>query len=111
MTLKLRINEIAAIIGLAGALTGTSAHAVDSLPACNPGVTCLQFGDFNVFSLPLLGLTQSATPGALQVDTVIGINNGNTGVNNNSNLLDSSFNTPSESNAASSTFTTLTAAD
>jgi hypothetical protein len=111
MALKLRINVIAVVMGLAGALMGTSARAVDSLPACIPGVTCLQFGDFNVFSLPLLGLTQSATPGALQVDTVIGINNGNTGVNNNSTVLDSSFNTPSAANSGSSTFTTLTAAD
>jgi hypothetical protein len=100
------------------------AQATTTLPTpCQVGINCLQFGDFNVYSLPLLDLqnggtgvpkpgTQfffSSTYGAVKNDTIIGINNGNcTATGNPPNTSDCSYNTPSKtgSTEGSSVFST-----
>lgn len=94
------------------------------LPTCNPGVNCLQFGDFNVYSLPLLNLQAgfgsvpspgdpffaSSTYGQIQNDTIFGINNGQfTTTGNPPTTTDGSYNTPSANNIT--TFSTFTATD
>jgi hypothetical protein len=102
-------------------LASGQASAID-LPACVPGVTCLQFGDFNVFSLPLLNLQAtgssvpgpgdpffvSSTYGAISPYTIAGINNGLPGAGNVPGI-DDPYNTPSANNQT--TFTTLTGSD
>ena len=114
---------------LAGAcfflLTVSEASAV-VLPVCDPGVTCLQFGDFNVYSLALLNLqaTGSSTPhpsdpfyvkstyGDIKDNTIIGINSGSsTETGNPSATTDGAYNTPSANNDTNVTFSTFTAAD
>lgn len=101
-----------------------AAQATTSLPACVPGVTCLQFGDFNVYSLPLLDLQNggtgvpkpgtpfffSSTYGSIKNDTIIGINNGNcTTTGNPPATSDCSYNTPSKSTTNLNVFSTVTA--
>lgn len=97
-----------------------------TLPVCNAPVNCLTFGDFNVYSLPLLNAQAgfgtvpgpgdpffvSSTYGQIKNFTIIGINNGNsTSTGNPPGSIDGSFNTPSPNNTSNVTFTTLTAAD
>ncbi len=112
---------------LAGAATalGLAASSVGAvtLPTCIPGVTCLVFGDFNVFSLPLLNLQAtgdavpkpgdpyffSSTYGQIQNFTIVGINNGqSTSTGNPPGSVDGAFNTPSQNNTTNVAFTTLT---
>ncbi|EKD99316.1 MAG: hypothetical protein ACD_23C00016G0001, partial [uncultured bacterium] len=107
------------------ALTTQQAYAVN-LPICNSPINCLTFGDFNIYSLPLLdqqaggdGVPKPGEPfyapatyGAIQNNTIIGINNGNsTETGNPSATTDGSFNTPSPNNSTNETFSTATAAD
>lgn len=116
----------ALLVGTATALglVAASAGAVN-LPTCIPNVTCLVFGDFNVFSLPLLNLqaTGSAVPkpgdpyffsstyGQIQNFTIIGINNGqSTSTGNPPGSMDGAFNTPSPNNTTNVAFSTLTPA-
>lgn len=104
-------------------LAPVAAYAVD-VPPCIPGVTCLQFGDFNVFSLPLLNNLSgngsvpkpgdpyfaSATFGQNQTNTILGINNGqSTPTGNPPATVDGAYNTPSANNV--NTFSTATATD
>src|SRR5688572_24532826 len=78
-----------------------------TIPTCVPNVTCLQFGDFNVFSLPILNLAAGAgapgpgdpwyvasNNGTVNQYTVIGRNNGQDGAGN-VGAIDGAFNTPS----------------
>ncbi|PKO92344.1 MAG: hypothetical protein CVU16_06755 [Betaproteobacteria bacterium HGW-Betaproteobacteria-10] len=107
------------------ALTTQQAYALN-LPICELPVNCLTFGDFNVYSLPLLDLQAGgdgvpkpgdsfyapATYGAIQNNTIIGINNGNsTQTGNPSTTTDGSFNTPSQNNTTNQIFSTATAPD
>jgi hypothetical protein len=89
----------------------TPAAKAATLPTCTPGLNCLVFGDFNVYSLPLLDLQSpggdgvpgpgdpwffSSTYGQIQNYTIVGINNGNcTATGNPPNVSDCSYNTPS----------------
>jgi hypothetical protein len=113
------------VAGLGVALISAGAQAID-LPTCVPNVTCLQFGDFNVFSLPLLNLQAtgdavpkpgdpffvSSTYGQIQNFTIMGINNGQcTDTGNPPGAIDCSYNTPSPNNDTSVTFSTDTTAD
>lgn len=105
-------------------LASGQASAID-LPACVPGSTCLQFGDFNVYSLPLLNLQAtgssvpspgdpffvSSTYGAISPYTIAGINNGQSGAGNIPGVIDGAYNTPSQNNDANTSFTTLTGSD
>jgi hypothetical protein len=99
-----------------------------TLPGCIPNVTCLQFGNFNVFSLPVLNLQAtghaapgrgdpffvSSTYGQIQTDTIIGINNGkctNTGTLRRRSTTRTAIpgrytNTPSPNNATNGLLTT-----
>lgn len=107
------------------AATAQQAYAVN-LPICNSPLNCLTFGDFNVYSLPLLdqqaggdgvpkpgdAFYTPSTYGAIQNNTIIGINNGNsTETGNPSATTDGSFNTPSPNNGTNQTFSTATATD
>lgn len=108
------------------ALTAQQAYAVN-LPTCVVGVTCLQFNDFNVYSLPLLDQQTTggdgvpkpgdafyapATYGAIKNNTILGINSGNSTVTGNPpSTTDGSYNTPSPNNDANQTFSTATTAD
>jgi hypothetical protein len=87
-------------------------------------VNCLKFGDFNVYSLPLLDLQTpggdgvpkpgdpfyfSSTYGAIKNYTIIGINNGNcTTTGNPPASSDCSYNTPSKSTTDLNVFSTQT---
>lgn len=111
----LSIKRMAAVFGLLVTLMlGLTAPAAKAatLPTCTPGVNCLQFGDFNVYSLPLLDLQgggdgvpspgdpyfYSSTYGQIQNYTIVGINNGNcTNTGNPPGSSDCSYNTPSQS--------------
>jgi hypothetical protein len=118
------LDRALAAAALALALGAGNAYALTTLPSCTPGVTCLVYGDFNVYSLGLLDLLAGgdgvpnpgsefdvpSTYGAINGDTIIGINNGNDGAGNISGSIDGAYNTPSDS-SSSSTFSTLTAAD
>ena len=101
------------------------AYAVN-LPTCINGSTCLEFGDFDVYSLALLNqqATGNSAPGpgdpfyapstfgAIKNDTILGINNGqSTQTGNPTTTTDGAFNTPSPNNATSVTFSTATAGD
>lgn len=116
--LKALLAGVATAMGLAT----TSAGAV-TLPTCNPPNNCLVFGDFNVFSLPLLNLQAgfgsvpspgdpyfvSSTYGAIKNFTIVGINNGqSTSTGNPPGSVDGAFNTPSQSNDTNVAFSTLT---
>jgi hypothetical protein len=108
------IKRMLAVLGVLFVLTlgfATPAAKAATLPTCTPGVNCLQFGDFNVYSLPLLDLQSggdgvpgpgdpfffSSTYGQIQNYTIVGINNGNcTAVGNPPNVSDCSYNTPSQ---------------
>jgi hypothetical protein len=109
MKLKKLLNALIAAVGLGIGLAGTSAQAID-LPACTvgDGTDCLIIGDFNVFSLPLLGLQTSSTFGQISDFTIIGINNGQDGAGN-TGAIDGAYNTPSANQTP--TFSTLTATD
>jgi hypothetical protein len=117
---------------LAGALllgaAGAAQAVVMPTPDCGFGPTnnCLTFGDFNVYSLPLLNLRAgydtvpspgdpyyaSSTYGAIKDFTIIGINNGQYTQNGNpSGQVDGSYDTPSPNNATSTTFSTRTTTD
>jgi hypothetical protein len=110
---------VAPLAGGVLSLAAGQASAID-LPACIPGVTCLQFQDFNVFSLPLLNLQAtgssvpgpgdpffvSSTYGAISPYTIAGINNAQPGDGNIPGAIDNPYNTPSANNVTS--FTTLT---
>lgn len=120
------LNRLIATAGMILAMGGAGqAHAVVStVPTCIVGVTCLQFGDFNVFSLGLLDLLaggdgtpapntefhEPSTFGAIQGDTIVGINNGQSGAGNISGFIDGAYNTPSNSSSGT-TFSTLIAPD
>jgi hypothetical protein len=119
------IKRMLAVLGVLFVLTlGFAAPAAKAatLPTCTPGVNCLQFGDFNVYSLPLLDLQSggdgvpnpgdpfffSSTYGQIQNYTIVGINNGNcTDTGNPPGGADCSYNTPSQS--SSNIFSTNTA--
>jgi hypothetical protein len=107
------------------ALASASALAAP-LPTCIPNVTCLVFGDFNVYSLPLLNLQAGhgdtpgpgdpyyykSTYGEIKNFTIIGINNGqSTTTGNPPAFIDGSENTPSPNNTTNQTFTTFSSAD
>lgn len=92
---------------LAGAafFSATSASAI-SLPAgpCDGVTNCIQYTDFQVYSLPLLNVAYNtnaysvnSTYGQNQSNIIIGINNGQS---NNGILIDPAFNTPSANNIA-----------
>lgn len=112
-------------------LVATEAYAIDPLPTCvtsGIGLNCLQFGDFNVYSLPLLNLQAgyssvpsasgpdpyyaSSTYGQIKYDTILGINNGNsTDTGNPPATTDGAYNTPSPNNTTNVAFSTGTTAD
>src|SRR5690348_9837621 len=112
MNIKTAIKRAIAAAGVAMGLAGGSAQALDVLPACQVGVNCLQFGNFNVYSLPLLDLQSggdgvpspgdtyffSSTFGSIQNDTIVGINNGQSGGGNIAGAIDAAYNTPSANN-------------
>lgn len=110
-------------IGLIAWVVGITPASATSLPTCIPNVTCLQYGDFNVFSLPLLNLqaTGSAVPGPgdpyyypasygqIKSYTIMGINNGqSTQTGNPSGSVDGAYNTPSPNNTTNGAFSTVT---
>lgn len=107
MNLKYLIAGAVAALGL-----WAPASKAATLPGCIPNVTCLQFGDFNVFSLPILNLQAGAgvpgpgdpwyvpsNNGAVNQFTVIGRNNGQAGAGNIAGM-DGAFNTPSNNTAS-----------
>jgi hypothetical protein len=117
---------------LAGALLLGSIGAAQAVVMpeadCGLGPTnnCLTFGDFNVYSLPLLNqragydtvpspgdpFYASSTYGAIKDYTIIGINNGQyTQTGNPTGQVDGSYDTPSPNNATSTTFSTRTTTD
>jgi hypothetical protein len=112
MNIKTAIKRASVAAGVALGLAGGSAQAIDVLPTCTVGVTCLQFGNFNVFSLPLLDLQAggdgvpspgdtyfvSSTFGAIKNETIVGINNGQSGAGNIAGAIDAAYNTPSANN-------------
>lgn len=124
--LKLLVARFAAYLS-APLLALTSAGVLAApLPTCVPNVTCLVFGDFNVYSLPLLNLQAGAgdTPGPgdpfyypstfgqIQNYTIIGINNGqSTATGNPPASIDGAENTPSPNNATNGTFSTFGSPD
>lgn len=105
------------VIGIFTMLTlgmATEESFAITLPACIPGVTCLQFGDFNVYSLALLNLQAGGTatsgpfyvqdsPGSILNNVVVGQNNGHSGAGTG---IDGAYNTPSQNSGGASTFTT-----
>lgn len=116
---------LVAALGMTLAMISGPALAI-TLPVCNAPVNCLVFGDFNVYSLPLLNAQAgygtvpgpgdpffvSSTYGQIQNYTIIGINNGqSTSTGNPPGSIDGSFNTPSQNNDTNVTFSTLSAAD
>jgi hypothetical protein len=121
MTKILKLLAHLATAALALASVGASAAP---LPTCIPNVTCLVFGDFNVYSLPLINLQAgagdtpgpgdpfyvSSTFGQIQNFTIIGINNGqSTPTGNPPASIDGSENTPSANIV--NTFTTFDPVD
>jgi hypothetical protein len=124
--MKPALRQIAKAIAVAAvAYTPLAAHAI-TVPTCTPGVTCLQFGDFNVFSLPVLNNLAgagsvpkpgdpyfvSSTYGKIQNNTILGINNGqSTTTGNPPATTDGSYNTPSPNNTTNETFSTFTKPD
>jgi hypothetical protein len=93
------------------ALGATSASALN-LPSgpCDGLTNCIQYTDFQVYSLPLLNayyqtnaFDVNSTYGQNQSNIIVGINNGQS---NNGSLIDPAFNTPSANNI--STFTNMT---
>jgi len=122
--LKRMLAVFGVLLGLMLGFTTPAAKAA-TLPTCNPvGPTanCLVFGDFNVYSLPLLDLQGggdgvpgpgdpfyfSSTYGQIQNYTIVGINNGNcTNTGNPTGAADCSYNTPSQS--STNIFSTKTA--
>lgn len=122
--MKSNLRQIAQAIALVAIVSApVAAHAI-AVPVCTPGVTCLQFGDFNVFSLPVLNnlagagtvphpgdpYYASSTFGQIQNYTILGINNGqSTPIGNPPATTDGSFNLPSANNI--NTFATFTAPD
>lgn len=130
----MKFKSVSSIIGgaisslvLLAASTSTAHADLVALPDCTVGVTCLQFGDFNVFSLPLLelqstgGTSSVPSPGSdyyfasgygqIQQYTIIGINNGQDGDGNIDGSVDGAYNTPSPNTTTSGTFSTITTAD
>lgn len=130
----MKLKSVSSIIGgaisslvLLAASTSTAHADLVALPTCTVGVTCLQFGDFNVFSLPLLELQSTSgtssvpSPGSdyyfasgygqIQQYTIIGINNGQDGDGNIVGSVDGAYNTPSPNTDTSGTFSTITTAD
>lgn len=124
---NLRRLIISSAFAFAG-FSATSASAL-TLPACDPTIptgNCLEFGDFNVYSLPLLNLQAGLGPtpgpgspyyfpstfGQIQNFTIIGINNGQeTETGNPTGQVDGAYNTPSPNNTTNVSFSTLTTTD
>ncbi len=109
-------------------LSGAAQAVVMPAPDCGFGPTnnCLTFGDFNVYSLPLLNQRAgfgsvpgpgdpyfaSSTYGQIKDFTIIGINNGQyTNTGNPPGQVDGSYNTPSPNTTTSTTFSTRTTTD
>lgn len=96
-------------MALAGGLLlmGSTANAT-SLPTCVEPGTCLQFGNFNVYSLPFLNFLGKGTvtqnpgdpyyvasaPGQLANDIVYGTGTNNGPANNNPAGMDNAYRTP-----------------
>ena len=124
--LRLSKRLFFALLG-AAAITLVSGRAFAiTLPVCNAPINCLVFGDFNVYSLPLLNAQAGygtvpgpgdpyfvrSTYGQIQNYTIIGINNGqSTNTGNPPGSVDGSYDTPSQNNDTNVTFSTLSAAD
>lgn len=124
--MKSRVLSLAKTLATAALVSAPLAVSAVTVPACVPGVSCLQFGDFNVFSLPLLNAMAgagfvpkpgdpyhvSSTYGAIKDYTILGINNGqSTTTGNPPAAMDGAFDTPSPNNTTNVTFSTATAAD
>jgi len=130
----MKLKSVFSIIGgaisslvLLAASTSTANAALTTLPTCQVGVTCLTFGDFNVYSLPLLELQSTGgtdsvpSPGSdyyfaagygqINQYTIIGINNGQDGAGNTTGTVDGAYNTPSPNNDTSGTFSTIATTD
>lgn len=97
-------SQIRALLFSCFAIGASSAHAL-ALPSgpCDGVTNCIQYTDFSVYSLPLLGIDVNSTYGQNQTSIIVGINNGQS---SNGALIDPAYNTPSQNTA--STFTNMT---
>ena len=108
------LRRLALATTLALGSFGASALELPS-GACN-GQNCLQFSDFQVYSLTLLNGGSapngndpwyvSSTPGTIKDFIVIGVN-ANGQASTNVSGVDNAYNTPSANNGGASTFSTL----
>lgn len=116
-----------------GGLFCTPQVAALTLPTCTPGVTCLEFGDFDAYSAAFLTYQAnflagddkpSAVPGpgdpyyvpstygAIKYDTILGINNAqSTETGNPDGFVDDPYDTPSPNTDNAASWSTVTATD
>jgi len=115
-TLSRVVINLSAMVALSMAAEQSFATTLPDTSTCVADHTCLQFGDFKVFSLALLNLQAGGTatsgpyavkdsPGSILNNVVIGQGNGQSGAGSG---IDGAYNVPSAN--TTSTFTTATTA-